>query len=151
VYLLPYLNNLQEGGIGFQEGFVPANPPLTDPFGPIILQIPSSRDFESELQYYYSQLPLRPYEEVLAMESRKSNPTEGFTTPIQTSGLVDPTQIPTPTPSTLWRTYSSQDIHTKMGMTLTQPLPTSTPLTQSHVTFSLGSHMLTASHLVGRP
>jgi hypothetical protein len=79
----PLPEQFTEGGIGFQEGFVPANPPLTDPFGPIILQIPPLGDFEYALQYYPSQLPLRPYEEVLAMESGTSNPTEGFTTPIE--------------------------------------------------------------------
>jgi hypothetical protein len=80
-------------GTNFQEGFVPpVNPPLTDPLGPILIQVNSSG--EPELDTDYPHLPLVPCEDIVNMESQQLHPSEGFTTPPRVSGPSNPIQTP---------------------------------------------------------
>jgi hypothetical protein len=80
-------------GTTFQEGFVPpVNPPLTDPFGPILIWVNSSG--EPELDTDYPHLPCVPCEDVVNMESQQLHLSEGFTMPPQVSGPSNPIQTP---------------------------------------------------------
>jgi hypothetical protein len=52
-------------GPNFQEAFVPpTNPPLTNPLGPLLVQVNSFREFKTD----YPRLQLVPFEEILNME-----------------------------------------------------------------------------------
>jgi hypothetical protein len=75
--ITPLIEHLE--GTNFQEGFVPfVNPPLTNPFGPILIWVNSSR--EPGLDIDYPRLPLVPCEYVVNMESQQLHLLEGFTT-----------------------------------------------------------------------
>jgi len=63
----PFLERLE--GDNFLDGFVlPANPPFTNPFGFLLLQI--NYVGEPELGIDYPHLPLVPCEGVVSMETR---------------------------------------------------------------------------------
>jgi len=60
----PLIHNPEEPS--FQEGFVPpANPSLTNPLSPPLVQINSSGEFETD----YHRLPLVEFEDIVNMES----------------------------------------------------------------------------------
>jgi hypothetical protein len=71
------------------EGFVPlANPPLTNTFVPLLVSINSLGEIVIE---DYLRLSSRPFEEE-NMEARQPGLSEGFTTPVQTSGILYPSR-----------------------------------------------------------
>jgi hypothetical protein len=76
-------------GDNFQEGFVlPANPPLKDPFGPLLIRVNFVR--ELELDTDYPHLPLAPCEHIMSMETKQIHSYEFFTTPSLVSGPSNP-------------------------------------------------------------
>jgi hypothetical protein len=124
-----------------QEGFIhPTNPPLTNPLGPLLVRVNSLGEIVTE---DYPRLPSRPFEEE-NMESGQPNQSEGFTTPVQTSGISDPSRTLV---HPLWRTPSGHDIFDRLG--ISQPSFT-TPLTPVVTSTITTSSNLFLGHPVGK-
>jgi len=121
------------------EGFFPpANPPLTDPLGPLLVQVNSLGEIVTE---DYPRLPSRNFEEE-NMESVKPDQSEGFTTPIQTSRISYPNRtlfLP------LWKTPLGRDIFDKLGISQPYFTPPLTHVVTSTVTTS--SHLFVGHHV----
>jgi hypothetical protein len=95
------------------EPSLPVNPLLNVPQDPVFLRINSSGDVVVE---DYPRIPSGPFVESGVDEP--PFPSEAFRTPVQTSGIFNPSSIPV---RSLWRTPSGRDIFDKLGMSPNQP------------------------------
>jgi hypothetical protein len=114
----PGSDQLEEPTTTFIEGVVPyENPPLTDPLGPLLIELPSTRFLDAYSSYHLpTSSATRKY---FGMNPLTFDFTEGLgvSPPLSTTLVVDPARAQTATAgaSSLLGTFVTQ-------VTLTQPL-----------------------------